>query len=369
MPSPRRMPGRPKPPLELTDAERTDLERYARSRTVSHALARRARIILLSASGLTHREVAAKLGVSQQMVGLWRARFLQDRTEGLADTPRPNADRKTSDEVVERVVRLTLESKPPGETHWSSRSMAKRIGLSQSTVSRIWRAFRLQPHRRGGFSLSTDDFFVEKVRDVVGLYMSPPEHAVVLCVDEKSQIQALERRQPVLPMVLGQPERAMPTYFRHGTTTLFAALDVATGRVIAECHRQHRSREFRAFLATIDKNVPVELDVHLIVDNYSKHNTPEIKRWLKRHPRFHMHFTPTYSSWLNLVERWFALLTERALRRGVHRSTVALEQAIRDYIDAHNAEPKPFVWTKSADEILASVSRFCAKTLNEQGIA
>jgi transposase len=363
------MPGRPKAPLALTDEERRDLERYVRARTVSQALARRARIILLCAEGRMSREVARTVGVSEQMVCLWRKRFLQDRVAGLADTPRPNIDRKTSDEAVEQVMRLTLETKPPGETHWSTRSMAKRVGLSQSTVSRIWRAFRVQPHRRESFSLSTDDFFVEKVRDVVGLYMNPPDHAVVLCVDEKSQIQALERRQPVLPMVLGQPERAMPTYFRHGTTTLFAALDVATGHVIAECHRKHRAKEFRAFLTTIDERVPKELDVHLIVVNYSTHNTDEIKRWLRRHPRFHLHFTPTYSSWLNLVERWFAMLTERALKRGVHRSTLALENAIREFIDAHNVEPKPFVWTKSADAILASVSRFCAKTLNEQGIA
>jgi transposase len=285
--------------------------------------------------------------------------------DGLAETPRPNVHRKLQDDKVERVVRLALEHMPNRATHWSTRMMAKRTGVSRSSVSRIWRAFRLKPHRRGTFTLSTDDLFVEKVRDVVGLYMNPPDHAVVLCVDEKSQIQALNRSQPVLPMVFGQPERVTPTYLRHGTTTLFAALDIATGKVIGECYPQHRSTEFRRFLRRIDTQVPADLDVHAIVDNYATHNHPTIKQWLGRHKRFHVHFTPTYSCWLNLVERWFGLLTERQIKRGVHRSTRELENAIHHYIDVHNEDPKPFVWTKSADEILASVTRFCQLTLEQ----
>jgi transposase len=257
-----------------------------------------------------------------------------------------------------------LQTKPEGQTHWSTRQLAKRLGVSQSSVSRVWRAFHLKPHRQVTFRLSTDDFFVEKVRDVVGLYMSPPDNAVVLCVDEKSQIQALERGQPVLPMVFGQPERRTPQYLRHGTTTLFAALDIATGKVIGECRRRHRAVEFCAFLKTIDAQVPSELEVHLVMDNYATHSAPEVKRWLNKHPRFHCHFVPTYSSWLNQVERWFALITERSIRRGVHRTTEALEKSIREYIRVHNEDPKPFVWTKSADEIIASVARHCQRQLD-----
>ena len=308
-------------------------------------------------------EVASQLGVALQTVSKWRIRFARAGIAGLTDLPRPNVDRKISDEVVERLVRMTLETAPSGQTHWSTRQLAAKLGVSQSTVSRVWRAFRLQPHRQDTFTLSTDDFFVEKVRDVVGLYMSPPEHAVVLCVDEKSQIQALERGQPVLPMVFGLPERTTPQYLRHGTTTLFAALDIATGKVIGECHKRHRAVEFRSFLNTINRSVPADLDVHVIVDNYATHSAPEIKRWLAAHPRFHFHFTPTYSSWLNQVERWFALLTERALQRGVHRSTRELEQAIRDFLDAYNSAPKPFIWRKTADEIIASVGRHCQRVL------
>ena len=261
------------------------------------------------------------------------------------------------------------ETKPEGQTHWSSRQLAKKLGVSQSSVSRVWRAFALKPHRQETFRLSTDDFFVEKVRDIVGLYMSPPDNALVLCVDEKSQIQALERNQPVIPMVFGKPERRTPQYLRHGTTTLFAALNIATGEVIGQCHRRHRAVEFRKFLNKIDKSVPKDLDVHLVLDNYATHNTPEIKRWRKRHPRFHFHFTPTYSSWLNQVERWFALLTERAIRRGVHRTTAQLERAIREYIEANNAEPKPFIWRKSADQIVAAVTRHCQRVLDLFGPA
>jgi transposase len=357
--------GRPKAPLILTAEERETLDRYANRRTVSQGLAQRARIILLCADGALSKDVAAEIGVSQQMVCRWRKRFVEDRIEGLQETPRPNVHRKLGDEKVEQVIRLTLEGPPKGATHWSTRLMEMRTGVSRTTISRIWRAFRLKPHKRGTFALSTDDFFVEKVRDIVGLYMNPPENAVVLCVDEKSQIQALNRRQPVLPMVFGQPERATPTYVRNGTTTLFAALDVATGKVIGECHQQHRSIEFRKFLNTIHREVPKELEVHVIVDNYATHSHPTIKRWLGSHKRFHMHFTPTYSCWLNLVERWFSLLTERQIKRGVHRSTTELERAIRHYIEHTNDDPKPFIWTKSADEIIASVARFCQRTLNE----
>lgn len=356
--------GRPPTRVELTSSEREDLERWARSRTVSHQLVLRAQIILACADGLGTGQVAEQLGVAQQTVSKWRKRFVQARVAGLSDLPRPNVDRKLHDDKVEQLVRTTLQTKPEGQTHWSTRQLAAKLGVSQSSVARVWRAFHLQPHRQSTFTLSTDDFFVEKVRDVVGLYMNPPEHAVVLCVDEKSQIQALERRQPVLPMVFGQPERKTPQYLRHGTTTLFAALDIATGKVIGECHRRHRTVEFRSFLNTIDKSVPADLEVHVVVDNYATHSTPEIKRWLARHPRFHFHFTPTYSSWLNQVERWFALLSERAIRRGVHRSTEELERAIRDFLAAHNADPKPFIWHKSADEIIASVVRHCQRVLD-----
>lgn len=356
--------GRPPTAITLTTSQRRDLERWAKGRSVSHQLVLRARIILACADGGSTNEVAELVQVTPQTVSRWRKRFAQGGTNALHDLPRPNTDRKLADDKVEELIRTTLQTKPKGRTHWSTRLLAKKLGVSQSSVSRVWRAFKLKPHRQDTFRLSTDDFFIEKVRDVVGLYMSPPDNAIVLCVDEKSQVQALERGQPVLPMLFGQPERKTPQYLRHGTTTLFAALDVATGQVIGECHRRHRAVEFRSFLKTIDKEVPDELQVHLIMDNYSTHTAPEIQRWLKKHPRFHFHFVPTYSSWLNQVERWFALLTEQALRRGVHRSTQALEQAIRDYIDAHNENPKPFVWTKTADQIIAAVARHCQRQLD-----
>jgi transposase len=358
--------GRPKAALVLSDDEREALERYAHRRTVSHGLATRARIILLSAGGMPSCKIAEQLGIWPKTVCKWRKRFIAGRLDGLSEAPRPNVHRKLSDEVVERVIRLTLESQPEGATHWTTRLMQKKSGVSRSSVSRLWRSVRLKPHRRNTFTLSTDDFFVEKVRDVVGLYMNPPENAVVLCVDEKSQIQALNRTQPVLPMVFGQPERATPSYMRHGTTTLFAALDLITGKVIGDCYPQHRTVEFLKFLNLIEREVPPELEVHCIVDNYATHSHPNVQRWLKRHARFHMHFTPTYSSWLNLVERWFALLTERQLKRGVHRSTTELEQAILDFIAGNNDDPKPFVWTKTADQIIASVTRFCQRTLHER---
>jgi transposase len=355
--------GRPKDKLELSAEEREALRRYDRGHTVSQALALRARIVLRCAAEASNQEVARDLGITPQMVGKWRQRFVDLRIEGLSDSPRPNVSRKLGDDRVEELIRVTLDTKPPGATHWSTRKLAKRVGVSQSTVSRVWRAFQLRPHRRRTFTLSNDDFFVEKVRDIVGLYMNPPDHAVVLCLDEKSQVQALERRQPVLPLVFGQPERATATYNRHGTTNLFAALEVATGKVIGECYPRKRAVEFRRFLKRVDGNVPVGQQVHVVVDNSSIHTAPEVKRWLRRHRRFHLHFTPTYSSWLNLVERWFAKLTDEALRRASHRNTRELHDAIDAYIDATNGDPRPFVWAKTADEILASVARFCQHTL------
>jgi transposase len=295
-------------------------------------------------------------------IGKWRRRFFEDRLDGLHDEPRPGAKRKILDDAIEAVVTKTLESTPKARTHWSTRSMAENVGLSHSTIGRIWRAFGLQPHRTESFRLSQDPLLVEKVRDIVGLYMSPPDNAVVVCVDEKSQIQALERAQPVLPLDVGQPERRTHDYFRHGTTDLFAALDTKTGKVLGKCYAQHRAREFRLFLTEIENAVPAGLDVHVILDNLSTHKTAAIKRWLARHPRFHLHFTPTHASWLNLVERFFGLLTEHALRRGSHKSTRELKSAIHAYLDAHNEAPTPFKWTKSADDILASIARFATRT-------
>jgi transposase len=324
-------------------------------------LALRSRVVLLAASGRSNTEVAYALRVTKQTVGKWRSRFLARRLEGLLDEPRPGAPRRITDAHVERVVTRTLESTPPNATHWSTRAMAKACGLSQSSVSRIWRAFALKPHRTETFKLSKDPLFVEKVRDIVGLYLHPPDKALVLCVDEKTQIQALDRAQPILPMRPGQPERRTHDYARHGTTSLFAALDIAAGKVIGECHGRHRSREFRRFLDRIDAEVPRTLDVHLILDNYGTHKTPLIHRWLLRHPRFHFHFTPTGASWLNLVECWFSELTQKQIRRGSHRSTRQLVAAIKNYLQHNNDNPKPFVWTKTADEILESVKRFCER--------
>lgn len=354
--------GRPTAPLVLKEEEREQLERWSRRRKTAQALALRCRIVLLCASGRSNKEVAAVEGVTQQTVGKWRTRFIKHRLDGLLDEPRVGTPRKIKDDDVERVLSMTLESKPRNATHWSTRSMAKASGLSQSAVSRIWRAFSLQPHRSETFKLSTDPQFIEKVRDIVGLYLNPPERALVLCVDEKSQIQALDRTQPVLPLRPGQVERRTHDYARYGTTSLFAALDVATGKVIGECHRRHRSAEFRRFLDTIEANVPPELDVHLILDNYGTHKTPMIRRWLARRPRFAVHFTPTSSSWLNLVERFFAGLTQQQLRRGTHRSTTQLETAIKNYLRLYNEDPRPFVWHKTADEILDSLKRFCVRT-------
>ena len=354
--------GRPLPALILSEAERETLQNWARRPKSAQALALRARMILRCAEGLTNTQVAGLAQVRIATVGKWRQRFVERRLEGLLDEPRPGAPRKVSDADVERALAMTLESTPKDATHWSTRSLAKESGLSRSTVGRIWRAFALQPHRSETFKLSKDPLFIDKVRDIVGLYMDPPDRALVLCVDEKSQIQALNRTQPLLPMRPGQIERRTHDYKRHGTTSLFAALDVATGTVIGELHRRHRSAEFRKFLDTIDDAVPRDLDVHLILDNYGTHKTAAIRRWLAKRPRFHVHFTPTSSSWLNLVERFFAALTEKQIKRGAHRSVRELETAIKQYLAVTNESPKPFVWTKSADEILASVARYCART-------
>lgn len=354
--------GRPLVPVTLTAAERDELERWKRRHTTAQALALRARIVLAAADGASNTDIAARLGVNGATVGKWRQRFLQRRTDGLLDEPRPGAPRTVSDAQVEDVIARTLETTPPDATHWSTRSMARACGLSQSTVSRVWRAFGLQPHRAESFKLSTDPLFIEKVRDIVGLYLNPPDRALVLCVDEKTQVQALDRTQPLLPMRPGQVERRTHDYVRHGTTSLFAALDVASGEVIGDCHRQHRSVEFRKFLDTIDAAVPADLDVHLIMDNYGTHKTALIQRWLAKRPRYHVHFTPTSASWLNLVERFFAELTTKQLRRAAFRSTGDLERTIRRYLELRNGDPKPFAWHKSADDILASVARFCLRT-------
>lgn len=353
------------PPITLTVDERNTLQQWTRRHTTAQALALRARIILAaSVPGTTNLAIASRLAISNLTVGKWRRRFLVRRVDGLLDEPRPGAPRSISDADVERVITLTLESKPTTATHWSTRSMARRTKMSQTAISRIWRAFGLQPHRTETFKLSTDPLFIDKVRDIVGLYLNPPDRALVLCVDEKSQIQALDRTQPVLSLRPGQAERRTHDYERHGTTSLFAALELKTGAVLAECHPRHRSQEFRKFLDRIDSVVPPDLDVHLIVDNYGTHKTALIRRWLAKRPRYHLHFTPTGSSWLNLIERWFAEITQKQIRRGSHRSTRELEAAIYAYTAETNKHPKPFVWTKTADEILESVAKFCKRTSN-----
>ncbi len=354
--------GRPRQPLVLTDEERDRLQSLAHRARSQSGWARRARVVLACAEGLDNQAVAKKLRCSRGMVGKWRSRFLEARLEGIYDEPRPGAPRKVSDAEVEQVVIRTLESTPRGETHWSTRGLAKTMGLSRMTISRIWHAFGLQPHRTDTFKLSPDPQLVEKVRDIVGLYMNPPDHAMVLCVDEKSQIQALDRTQPLLPMQPGQLERGTHDYTRHGTTSLFAALELKTSRVIGQLHRRHRSQEFRRFLDTIEANVPAELDVHIVLDNYGTHKTAIIQKWFAKRPRFHVHFTPTYGSWVNLVERWFAEITNKRIRRGVFRSVKELEAATREYIDIHNEDPKPLVWTRTADQILASIARFAQRT-------
>jgi transposase len=344
--------------LTLTDEEHETLVRWSRRAKSSQVLALRCRIVLGCAAGMSNQDVAAEVGVWPQTVGKWRRRFLAKRLEGLVDEPRPGGPRKITDEQVEEVIVKTLEAAPSDATHWSRASMAAESGLSKSTIGRIWRAFELKPHRVDTFKLSNDPQFIDKVRDVVGLYLDPPEKALVLAVDEKSQIQALDRSAPVLPMMPGMPERRTHDYLRHGITTLFAALDVASGKVIGSIHRRHRAAEFKKFLAKLDREVPADLDVHLICDNYSTHKTPSIAAWLDKHPRFHMHFTPTYSSWLNQAERWFGLLTDKRLRRAAHRSVQALEKDIRTWIDQWNQNPTPFTWTKAADEILDRLASY-----------
>ena len=351
--------GRPKAELVLTDVERSELTRWAQRSKSSQALALRSKIVLGCAQpGATNKQVAVDLRTSEQTVCKWRGRFVKDRLDGLVDEDRPGRPASIALDQIEAVVVATLEQSPVGATHWSRASMAQRSGLSKSTIGRIWKDFGLKPHRSQTFKLSTDPLFVEKVVDVIGLYHNPPERAVVLCVDEKAQMQALDRSQPVLPMMPGMPERRTHDYYRHGITSLFAAFNVADGTVISEIHRQHRANEFKKFLTTIDKTVPEGLDLHLICDNYGTHKTPAIKAWLARHPRVHMHFIPTGSSWINQVERWFGFLTEQLLRRGVHKSVRALEADIRARIANWNLEPKPFVWKKSAEEILDSLSRY-----------
>lgn len=353
--------GRPLASLAITKEERSELRGWARRRKTAQAMATRARIVLLCAEDWSNQDVADELGLNPATVGRWRKRFVESGLDGLVDAPRPGAPRSISDEDVERVIAQTLEETPKNATQWSTRLMAEATGLSQSSISRIWRAFSLQPHRLDTFKLSNDPLFVAKVRDIVGLYMDPPDKALVLCVDEKSQMQALERTQPLLPLRPGMPACRTHDYVRHGTTTLFAALDAKTGKVIGECYRRHRATEFIKFLRVIDESVPDYLDVHLILDNYSTHKTRTVRRWFARHPRFHVHFTPTYSSWINLVESWFATLTNRRVRKGSFRSTRQLENAVRDYIADSNAEPRPFVWTKTAGDILDSIKRLCLR--------
>lgn len=355
--------GRPGFKLHVTNEEREELQRMIRRPRLKRTVAFRAKIILLSDQGMSGLEITRRLRTTNHTVCKWRKRFRDVRIDGLYDEPRPGSDRRLSDDEIDKIVVKTLETRPKGATHWSTRQMAEEMGYSKDTISRIWRAFGLKPQRADTHTLSSDPLFIEKVRDVVGLYMSPPTNALVLSFDEKSQIQALNRSQPILPMKPGQTERRTPDYHRHGTTTLFAALDVATGNVIGKCYRKHRAKEFRKFLDHVDSNVPEDLQVHLILDNYATHKTPMIHRWLLRNPRFHLHFIPTHSSWLNLVERWFGLLTERQIKRGAHTSVRQLEAAIREFIEVNNDSPKPLVWTKTADQILESTKRFAERQL------
>jgi transposase len=356
--------GRPKKALELTADEREKLVLLSRRPKSSQALAMRARIVLQCAEGLANDKVAQKLGVTRPTVGKWRERFCLRRLEGLPDEPRPGAPRSISDEQVEDVVTKTLESMPDHSTHWSTRLMAQKAGLSQTAVVRIWHAFGLQPHRVENFKLSKDPQFVEKVRDIAGLYMSPPDNAIVLCVDEKSQVQALNRTQPILPLGPGVPARQSHDYERHGVTSLFAALNVATGEAIAKCHRRHRHQEFLKFLTVIDSTLPGDAEIHLVMDNYGTHKVKKVRQWLTRHPRYHVHFTPTSGSWLNLVERLFADVTQRCVRRGTHTNVAQLEKAMLAYLDQRNRDPKPFVWTADADLILGKVQRLCERISN-----
>lgn len=358
------MPNPKLPELVLSDDEAGVLRGWTRRRKTAQALALRARIVLRCAEGGSNSEIAAELEIQRATVAKWRSRFVVDRLDGLLDEPRPGRPRTITDDQVEAVITATLESVPVNATHWSTRSMAAESGLTQTAVTRIWNAFGLQPHRREAWKLSKDPLFVDKVKDVVGLYLAPPERAVVLCVDEKSQIQALNRTAPILPMLPGTPQRATHDYTRHGTSSLYAALDITTGKVIGRLHARHRAIEFKKFLIAIDTEVPAELAVHLVMDNVSTHKTPVIKRWLAAHPRFIVHFTPTSSSWLNLVERWFSELTTKKLQRGSHTSVRALNRDIREWIETWNNEPRPYVWTKTAAQILDSIARYCTRIKN-----
>jgi len=349
------------PVVVLSDEQRAQLVAWSRRATSANGLAVRSRIVLAAADGFSTSAVARKFDVNVATARRWRARFVEEGLEGLLDEPRPGRPRTVSDEQVEAVITTTLETAPKDATHWSTRSLAAELGLSQSAVSRIWRAFGLQPHRQDSWKLSKDPLFIDKVHDVVGLYLNPPEAAVVLCVDEKSQIQALDRTAPIFPMMPGTPARASHDYKRAGTSSLYAALDLASGKVIGSLHARHRAIEFKKFLQTIDRGVPADLDVHVVLDNASTHKTPAVKRWLAAHPRFVLHFTPTSSSWLNLVERWFGELTTKKLQRGTHRSVRELNTDIRAWINTWNENPRPYVWTKTADQILESIARYCTR--------
>ncbi|MGD8758372.1 MAG: IS630 family transposase [Deltaproteobacteria bacterium] len=355
--------GRPLDPIVLSAETRAQLESMARSRSVPHGLVRRAKIILMAAGGLNNINIAQRIGLSNYTVGVWRQRFVKQGLMGLYDEPKPGGPRSIHDEHIARLIHKTLQTKPKNQTHWTCRSIAEKTKVSKSTVQRVWKAFGIQPHRQKHFKLSTDPFFVEKVRDIVGLYLNPPDKAMVLCVDEKSQIQALDRTQPLLPMGLGYVEGLTHDYKRHGTTTLFAALDIASGSVLAQCKAKHRHQEFLQFLRHIDSNVPKQLDIHLVVDNYGTHKHEKIRRWLAARPRYHMHYTPTYSSWINQVEIWFNIITQKAIRRGTFRSVKDLVNNINQFVDQYNKNSKPFSWTATADSILAKINRLC------QGIA
>jgi transposase len=350
----------------LSDDEREQLQAWVRRPKSAQALALRSRIVLACEGDSSNTQIARELGVTRGMVTKWRNRFAVDRLDGLLDEPRPGRPRIVEDARIEELITATLETAPRDATHWSTRSMAEHLGLSQSMVSRVWRAFGLAPHKQDSWKLSKDPLFVAKVRDVVGLYLDPPERALVLCVDEKTQIQALNRTAPVFPMLPGTSARASHDYVRHGTSSLYAALDLSTGKVIGALHSRHRASEFLAFLKTIEAAVPADLDVHLVLDNASTHKTAAVKRWLLGHPRFVLHFTPTSSSWLNLVERWFAELTTKKLRRGTHTSVRQLNTDIRAWIDTWNDNPRPYVWTKTADQILASIGNYCRR-INDSG--
>jgi transposase len=357
--------GRPKKSLLLEPADREKLELLARRPKTAQRVATRSKIVLRAAEGLPNQEIARQLGITGTTVGKWRERYRVHGMEGLSDDPRPGTPRRITDAKVEEAVTQTLESLPTAVTHWSTRSLAAKVGLSQSAVVRIWHSFGLQPHRTETFKLSTDPYLVEKVRDIVGLYLNPPEHAIVLCVDEKSQVQALDRSQPILPLRPGLPEQRTNDYERHGTTSLFAALDIATGKVIGKCHRRHRHQEFLKFMERVDAALPTEAgEIHLGLDNYGTHKTPKVIRWFARHPRYHLHFTPTSGSWVNQVERWFAGITDKRIRRGSFNSVRSLEAAIEEYLKANNENPKPFVWTADADLILGKIQRLCERISN-----